>query len=43
MRNIKIISILPYGYDDTIGIFENLFRIGDRNIHPKPRHHDKLF
>jgi len=43
MRNIKIFSILHFGYDDTIGISFNLFGIGDRNIHPKPRHHDKFF
>jgi hypothetical protein len=35
--------MMDYGYDDTIGISFNLFGIGDRNIHPKPRHHDKFF
>ncbi len=35
--------MMDCGYDDTIGIFENLFVIGDRNIHPKTRNHDKVF
>jgi hypothetical protein len=34
---------VDFGYDDTIGISFNLFRIGDRNIHPKTHNHDKLF
>jgi hypothetical protein len=39
----KINENFDFGYDDTIGISFNLFGIGDRNIHPKPRHHDKFF
>ncbi len=43
IRNRQISKRCDYGYDDTIGIFENLFGIGDRNIHPKTRNHDKVF
>jgi len=27
--------MMGFGYEDTIGIFENLYVIGVRNIHPQ--------
>ncbi len=43
MCNRKFGERFDFGYDDTIGIFKNLFGIGVRNIHPQTHRHDKVF
>jgi len=40
MKNSRMMGC---GYEDTNSIFENLFGIGVRNIHPQTHRHDKVF